>query len=308
MRKLTTLYAVALSFLLFVIAVLYSYGKDDNSLKCSISALEINNEVQLLGNATSDLRSSDTSQLSPSFKRCMIDVGRHLPIKRGSGELVAHLYVAERFDLWNEGVRFQPLQNLPEAPLILDIGGNTVAGDSRKLLEMFPKAIIHIYEPIPPFVEELKKNWNDLKDRVEIHDVGLGNSNKTITIPKSALDGQGTFIGDSNKNEKNKRDVLDLKVVDAKSELMQYLNQNFANIDILHMNCEGCEWEALMRLAETDMLQKVRVLQVSFHNYGDAGIGALLPKYCLIREKLEITHEKVEAIPFGWERWVRKKI
>ena len=72
------------------------------------------------------------------------------------------------------------------------------------------------------------------------------------------------------------------------------------------MNCEGCEWEALMRLAETDMLRHVCVLQVSFHNYGADGIGDLLPKYCLIREALEKTHDKIQAVPFAWERWVRK--
>ena len=61
-----------------------------------------------------------------------------------------------------------------------------------------------------------------------------------------------------------------------------------------------------MRLAETDMLRHVCVLQVSFHNYGADGIGDLLPKYCLIREALEKTHDKIQAVPFAWERWVRK--
>jgi hypothetical protein len=48
----------------------------------------------------------------------------------------------------------------------------------------------------------------------------------------------------------------------------------------------SCEWEMSMRLTEANMLIHVRVLQISFHNYGEKGIGHLLPQYCLIREHL----------------------
>ena len=58
--------------------------------------------------------------------------------------------------------------------MILDIGGNTVAADSREFLKMFPGAEIHIYEPVPPYVEELQRNWqNDLSQHLQ-PDVGLG--------------------------------------------------------------------------------------------------------------------------------------
>ncbi len=115
------------------------------------------------------------------------------------------------------------------------------------------------------------------------------------------------------ENEEEESSALLLRVVDAGDELHNYLGvdangRSRQRIDLLHMNCEGCEWEALTRLVETNMLQHIVVLQVSFHNYGVAGIEDLLPKYCLIREALEQTHRQVEAIPFAWERWVHKTL
>jgi FkbM family methyltransferase len=270
--------------------------------------------------AVNDSRSQvkPSSQLSPSFLECMQDVGRHLPVRKADGELVAHHYLAGRPEWWNEGIRFSPFgTTLPEAPLILDIGGNTVAADSREFLKMFPGAEIHVYEPVPPYVEELRRNWREaLGGQVHIHDVGFGDRDKTIRLPHEELEGQSTFIMDSlKKKEDEEGSALLLRVVDARDELRDYLGTDSngrgrgrQRIDLLHMNCEGCEWEALMRLVDTDMLQYIGVLQVSFHNYGAAGIGELLPKCCLIREVLEQTHQKMEAIPFGWERWVRKAL
>ena len=105
---------------------------------------------------------------------------------------------------------------------------------------------------------------------------------------------------DSLKESEEEESSASSSRVDARDELPDYLGVD-ANgcsrqrIDLFHMNREGCEWEALTRLVETDMLQHIGVLQVSFHNYGVAGIGDLLPKYCLIREALEQTHRQVEA-------------
>jgi FkbM family methyltransferase len=259
-------------------------------------------------------RAKSSSQLSPSFLDCMQDVGRHLPIRKADGELVAHHFLAGRQEWWNEGIRFDPFgATLPDAPLILDIGGNTEAADSRQFIKMYPAAEIHIYEPVSPYVEKLRQNWRDeLNQRVQVHGVGLGDRDKTIRLPRGDLDGQGTFIMDSKEGQKEDN-ILLLQVVDAKDELRNYFvvdadGHSRQRIDLLHMNCEGCEWEALTRLMETDMFQYIGVLQVSFHNYGAAGIGDLLPKYCLIREALEQTHKKVDAIPFGWERWVHKTL
>lgn len=247
------------------------------------------------------------SVLSDSFLACMKDVGQHPSINE-VGELVAHQLMAGRFGLWNQDVRFAAFGDaLPDSPVILEVGGHTHAADSRQLLHMFPRARIHIYEPILSYFKELEKNWKDAHGDVEIHGVGLGNRSRTVRVSAEDLIGEGTFIMDSGGGDTDGK--LEIQVVDAYEELSKYAkateaSSNKAKIDLLQVNCEGCEWEMFVRLIQTNVLQHVGVLQISFHNYGSERIGALLPQYCLIREALEKTHDKVVAAPFAWERWV----
>lgn len=147
---------------------------------------------------------------------------------------------------------FEPA--LSEHPLILDIGGNTVAADSREFHETLPGAEIHIYEPVPAFVEELKRNWADLP-KVAIHGRGLGDSTRTVYTAIQDLAGQASFVmeGETKQSESS----VGMEIVDAEAELRGYLTGGRKMIDLLHMNCEGCEWEPLERLIATQMLQHV---------------------------------------------------
>jgi FkbM family methyltransferase len=244
----------------------------------------------------------------------MQNVGRSLPIHKATGELMAHHLLAERWDLWNADNRFDDFEPaLSEEPLIVEVGGNTHAEDSRRFLEIFPRAQIHIYEPIPSYAESLRNVWKDSGPQIHIHEVGLGSVSKVLRLSSDGLNGQGTYIMDpvelaGIEGELERPQDLKIHIADAKEEMDDHLRrQDGKPVDILHMNCEGCEWEMLTRLMDADMLQYVKMLQVSFHNYSEKGIGYLLPQYCLIHEHLMRTHDKVFAVPFAWERWSLKQ-
>ena len=266
--------------------------------------------------------------LTPEFRLCMIDVGRYLPISP-SGQLVAHHYDAST-GKWNEAQRFDSFDSygLPPSPLILDVGGNTNASDSARFRAIFPSSTIHIYEPVPAYSSQLEENWRGVQG-VHVHKYGLGGSSRDIAFDDGALRGQSTFIMDADKTaaagagaaaaaiadaaaaagaaETGALAPGYMRIVDGAAEMTALAPLPSSLIDILHINCEGCEWELLSRLADVaGSFERINVLQVSFHNYGNDGIGALLPQYCTIREALRRTHEPVSLVPFGWERWVRK--
>jgi hypothetical protein len=261
--------------------------------------------------------------LTSEFRACMIDVGQNLPISP-SGQLAAHHYDAGT-GKWNEAQRFDSfdMYGLPPSPLILDIGGNTKAADSTRFRMIFPSSTIHIYEPVPAY--SLQLEWRGVVG-VHVHKYGLGGSSRDVAFVDEALRGQSTFIMDAEKPAAGAGAAADadanaaagvgealplapgyMRIVDGAAEMATLAPLPSSHIDILHMNCEGCEWELLSRLAAVEgSFERIHILQVSFHNYGKDGIGALLPQYCTIREALRRTHAPVSLVPFGWERWVRK--
>ena len=72
-------------------------------------------------------------------------------------------------------------------------------------------------------------------------------------------------------------------------------------IDLLHVNCEGCEWEMFDNLIETKVLETVRSVQFSSHYFPQ--VPNLLGRYCRVKEYLKQTHSMVYGQSFGWERW-----
>ena len=167
---------------------------------------------------------------------------------------------------------------------------------------MFPSAIVHIYEPVPAFFTELQRNWAGTS--ATLHNVGLGSSARDAFINEKDLQGQATFV--MGAPQTGAAGSSRMRILDGATELASFLHAGSPQIDILHLNCEGCEWDLLKRLASESLLHKIAVIQISFHNYGEHGIGKLLFEYCLIREALLVTHSPSVAVPFAWERWVRR--
>lgn len=249
------------------------------------------------------LNAAGGTKLSPSFMSCMNDVGKNLPIST-SGKILAHHWVAGT-GRWNEDIRFYPFpKSLSQSPLILDIGGHVAASDSERFLEIFPAAKIHIYEPVPVFFSELKQRWIG-RSCCTVHNFGMGGSARSVSLRVSDLAGQSTYVMNKDGGGDN---ATVIRIIDGRAAIAEFLSSGSNQIDILHINCEGCEWEFLERLAGTDMLRFIAVLQVSFHNYGANGIGEHLYQYCLIREALEQNHYPANSVPFGWERWVRHNL
>lgn len=54
------------------------------------------------------------------------------------------------------------------------------------------------------------------------------------------------------------------------------------------------------------LLDKVSVIQIGWHSYGEIGLGARAWQLCEIRNMLAETHTMTWGLAFGWERWELK--
>jgi FkbM family methyltransferase len=231
------------------------------------------------------------------METCLKDVLFNLPYNPQKDKYSVHHYTAQT-GKWNENIRFHPLKINSQKCIIIDVGGNTIAEDTSTFLQSYPQCEYYVYEPIPSYFENLERVFHKYEN-VHIKGVGWGNKDEDISISSSSLKGQATFIMDT-KGEKG--NIL-LKIKTPASILDEL---TFSEIDLLHMNCEGCEWDALIFMGENDLFKKFKTIQYSAHNYGKVGIGVRSWELCKIKTYLNITHDMVEGVPFGWERWEKK--
>eukprot|EP00561_Arcocellulus_cornucervis_P004263 CAMPEP_0185821162 /NCGR_PEP_ID=MMETSP1322-20130828/24781_1 /TAXON_ID=265543 /ORGANISM="Minutocellus polymorphus, Strain RCC2270" /LENGTH=263 /DNA_ID=CAMNT_0028518523 /DNA_START=51 /DNA_END=839 /DNA_ORIENTATION=- len=136
---------------------------------------------------------------------------------------------------------------------------------------------------------------------MHLHNYGIAEEESEIRVPRSSLQGQSTYIGDisERRNSMGNEEVAILK------SFKYAVHDAGAKPTLLHINCEGCEWSLLPGAVRSGFVQDVPVIQVGFHNYGDAGLGQRAIEYCEIRKQLSRTHKLVDgAVPFAWERWV----
>eukprot|EP00557_Chaetoceros_sp_GSL56_P006182 CAMPEP_0176496884 /NCGR_PEP_ID=MMETSP0200_2-20121128/11427_1 /TAXON_ID=947934 /ORGANISM="Chaetoceros sp., Strain GSL56" /LENGTH=326 /DNA_ID=CAMNT_0017894857 /DNA_START=1370 /DNA_END=2350 /DNA_ORIENTATION=+ len=205
---------------------------------------------------------------------------------------------------WNRAisVREKPLPQLERAGSscsIWEVGANTMAESSREYMRKYPNCHFHAYEPVQAFAMELKKNWEG-EDRMHVHAYGIADEERTYFIPKSSMNGDhgvATYIGDASKEGE----------IEVKLKTFNFTLAEAGDIPtMLDINCEGCEFDFLAQAKRHGLLDNVPVIQIGWHSYGSVGVGMRAWQTCEIRLQLSETHEMVQGLAFGWERWVLK--
>ena len=166
---------------------------------------------------------------------------------------------------------------------------------------------MHIYEPVPVFYENLEKVWlNHVKNNqwdVTVHKYGLGDSTKTILLTEADIKGQGTFAMKDKKAEAGKK--IRLEIIDATAAIKNVTGGS-GDLDLLHVNCEGCEYEMLENIIKSGLHWKIKIIQFGSHFFSE--IPRLTERFCVIRSELKKSHRMVYGLAFGWERWDRKEV
>jgi galactoside 2-L-fucosyltransferase 1/2 len=219
--------------------------------------------------------------------QCLQNLGMNMPIDK-NGVMKAHHWDA-RTGKWNEEKRWLPM-NLVAPCMIWYVGANTHGRDGVRLQKDY-SCDIHVFEPVPSFANVLKKNWKNVP-RSTVHAFGLGSESKQVEHVHVV--GESTFAM-SGGTDSSGETVHIKSIVEAWGELGK------PSIDLLHINCEGCEWEMLETMISSGIVNKVRILQVGTHWF--ANVKNIQQRYCNIESKLSATHTKKFQQYFGWERW-----
>ena len=174
---------------------------------------------------------------------------------------------------------------------VIELGGFTGVW-SKKIIDKFNPNLI-IVEPIPQFVNELKRNFGN-NPKVNIEGVAISTSNKTINL----------YVKGCATSETN---VVSKKVVSVKSYDINYFisKYNLSKIDLIQVNIECEEYPLIMNWIETGFLKNVKYLQVQFHTFCEN----YEENYKQIFEGLKKNGFEINyKYDFVWESWVNKNI
>lgn len=182
-----------------------------------------------------------------------------------------------------------PVHNgLTNTSLVLDIGG--YRGDFAA--EIFARYCcpIKIFEPVPSFVEGMKKRFAK-NEHIEVIGIGLGGETQTCEI----------FIDEYSSSTLRKvgKSAATIQIMNV----VEWLDEN--NIDsvgLMKINIEGGEYGLLEELLKSKYITKIENIQIQFHNFFDDAPQRMEA----IWKKLEETHEATFQYRFIWENWKLK--
>ena len=185
--------------------------------------------------------------------------------------------------------------------LIIEVGGNR-AHDTVEFIK-FHNPFIMSYEPL----RLMAKNLSDMfrsNPKVQIFPYGFGNRARNMSIEPNDYGNAGTSLYRplTSPNSSNIVQVEILDIVEVIDNIRRTKTRN-GMIDMISINCEGCEFEIIPALLINNLTQFFRVIQFASH----MGLVQDSPCiYCQIKQGLERTHTTLFYYSKLWEGWVLK--
>ena len=173
--------------------------------------------------------------------------------------------------------------------IVMDLGA--FKGVWSEQLNNKIKCNIYLLEPVKQFYLELENKFN-MFDNIRYRQVGVSTSNVSLNLP--ITNGDYTQI---TKNDSNEGELIHLVTLE---DIMKFWN--ITHIDLLQINIEGAEYEVLENWLESETINKIKILQIQFHNFKE--IDNNISRRKNIQKKLQEHGYKLKYnFQWVWECW-----
>lgn len=200
-----------------------------------------------------------------------------------------------------------PVLNRPGgAKTVIEVGGN-IGVDAQAIIDRYSPRIF-VFEPIPDLCEKLKVNLKPKGGNTEIHVscYGLGGGvsrPETFYLREDPTHSQGD-VG-SFKQPDSTNHIHTRVQIKAYHEAMAEHHLRDHDVQLLTINCEGCEFELLEYLTFVGTAAHFEEIQLAWH---PISIPQVMERRCRLRTLLSRTHRMTYSFWFNWESWLRKDI
>jgi len=178
---------------------------------------------------------------------------------------------------------------LDRESVVFDLGG--YRGDFAADMAGKFGCRVHLFEPVKTFHDACAQRF-DNDELVTCHHFGLMGTAGEFRISLEE-DGSSIVAERSSAPGETVR-------VEAFADVVGSLG--VATIDLLKINIEGGEYDVLRHLVDTGLIERVRFIQVQFHDF----IPHAVRMRNALRTDLARTHSESWNYPFVWESWERR--
>lgn len=184
-----------------------------------------------------------------------------------------------------------------EKAVLLEIGGNK-GNDAGEFVQLYNPRYM-ILEPLEEYANILSNKFKN-NSRVTVINLGLGAKDEVVMVKIEGANACATskFLGVGGDTP--------LYIVNT-TEFLLKIGVGLFDIDLMTMNCEGCEFEALETLLSTSLIKHFRNIQFATHSTIQ-GLTNPIERYCTIQELLSRTHRPTYQYRFIWESWRRRDL
>ncbi|CAE8635397.1 unnamed protein product [Polarella glacialis] len=184
---------------------------------------------------------------------------------------------------------------VPSPRLIVELGGN-FGEDLQAFLRRYPTARVHSFEPVSKYFRHLSNEFAN-ESRAVLYNVGASDADGSASFRIDGDMAASSQYGTVNHGEVAKQyEEVVLRDVDAL--LKKIVASEKRQIDVLSLNCEGCEYAVLERLADKGWLGRIGIIQVSWH--ASATIPRRLERRCHLSKELHRYFRVSYIADFGW--------
>ncbi|XP_060081491.1 uncharacterized protein LOC132560819 [Ylistrum balloti] len=191
-------------------------------------------------------------------------------------------------------LRWESHSYLNNRSFVIEAGGFKGL-DAKKFNARYHPGTYVVLEPVKEFYDVLVKKFRTSPNML-IYNFGIDATDGVFYVNGARSQGSSIFFKNQNNSSNNKA----AKIVNVKS-FFEKMSVRSRDVDLITLNCEGCEYAVLDLLLSTDYIRHFRNIQFQSHRI--SRICFPIKRFCWYQELLQRTHYLTFQFKFLWENW-----
>lgn len=194
-------------------------------------------------------------------------------------------------ELVDRKLRYTSHSYLNNRSFVIEAGGH-LGIDVNELNSRYHPGKYVVLEPVKTFYNILKDKFKD-SPNVIFYNFGIDVRDGMFYVDEDENDAASIFVEGEHKGN-------GIQIMNA-TNFFEKISVRRHDVDLITLNCEGCEYAILDLLLSTDYIQHFKNIQFQPHRI--EGICHPVRRYCWYQELLKKTHMLSFQFKFVWENW-----